>query len=83
MHIAYSTAAYINHGTCSARRCFRLWTSFFFCIAARMYIYIDRTSNAPYTMEYHHLKPRFNTAAYDPKRISFVYVLSQNEGKGP
>ena len=34
-------------------------------------------------MEYHRLKPRFNTAAYDPKRISFVYVLSQNEGKGP
>ena len=34
-------------------------------------------------MQYHRLKPRFNTAAYDPKRISFVYVLSQNEGKGP
>ena len=34
-------------------------------------------------MEYHRLKPRFDTAAYDPKRISFVYVLSQNEGKGP
>ena len=34
-------------------------------------------------MECHCLKPRFNTAAYDPKRISFVYVLSQNEGKGP
>jgi hypothetical protein len=34
-------------------------------------------------MQYHRLKPRFNTAAYDPKRISFVYVLSQNESKGP
>ena len=34
-------------------------------------------------MEYHRLKPRFDTANYDPKRISFIYVLSQHEGKGP
>jgi hypothetical protein len=39
-------------------------------------------------MEYHHrLKPRFDTANCDydpdPERISFIYVLSQHEGKGP
>jgi hypothetical protein len=34
-------------------------------------------------MEYHRLKPRFNTANYDPKRMSFIYVLSQHKNKGP
>jgi hypothetical protein len=35
-------------------------------------------------MEYHRLKPRFNTANYDPKRMmSFIYVLTQHKNKGP
>jgi hypothetical protein len=31
----------------------------------------------PAPREYHRLEPRFNTANYDPKRMSFIYVLSQ------